>query len=289
MWRCEITGAPAGPLAGQRFGVKDHISVSGIPQAFNSQPLAEFVPDVDATVVTRLLAAGGTICGKNTMSGFLDDFEMPLNPHDHRRTPGGSSSGSAGAVAAGDIDVSIGGDQGGSIRIPAAFCGVVGLKPTYGLVSHFGVTFGFEPTLDHIGPIGRRVEDLAQTLDVTAGYDGLDPRQSREVPESVNTVSGLDRGVSGLRIGVVTESFDDPIDPRVTAAVWTAMKRACGRGRGGGTGVNSRTPPVRRCVRRSGDRRNQGGFGLRFVRDRPPGLLPGVLRRGDRQDVAGAQ
>ncbi|MGI8416935.1 MAG: amidase family protein [Nakamurella sp.] len=223
MWRCEIPGAPSGPLSGCRVGVKDQVSVAGIPQAFNSRSLADYVPEFDATVVTRMLAAGGTICGKNTMSGFLDEYPVPRNPHDHDRTPGGSSSGSAVAVAAGDVEVSIGGDQGGSIRIPAAYCGVVGLKPTFGLVSHFGVTYGFEPTLDHVGPIARRVEDVARTLDVIAGPDGLDPRQGREVPDRVDTTSWLDRGIAGLRVGVLTESFDEPIDPGVAAAVWAAM------------------------------------------------------------------
>src|SRR5262249_21728723 len=150
-----------GLLAGKAVSFKDHISVAGIPQSFASVALDGFVPQFDATVVTRVLAAGGTVVGKHAMHGFVNDFPQPFNPHDHTRSPGGSSSGSGAAVAAGEVDISFGGDQGGSIRIPAAHCGVVGLKPTFGLVSHFGAGFGADMTLDHVGPMARRVEDVA--------------------------------------------------------------------------------------------------------------------------------
>jgi amidase len=157
------------------------------------------------------------------MGGFMADYGAPANPHNTDHEPGGSSSGSAVALAAGEVDISFGGDQGGSIRIPAAYCGVLGLKPTFGLVSHFGVGFGAEPTVDHVGPMARRVEDLAAALEVVAGHDGRDPRQGREVPEHLDVLSGLDRGVAGVRIGILDEGFDEPIDPGVRDGVLAAI------------------------------------------------------------------
>lgn len=172
-WRCRIEGAPTGLLAGKTVSFKDHTAVAGIPCAFGTRALEGFIPDFDATTAARVLAAGGTIIGKNTMNGLTGgkayggttgDDERPLNPHNPDHLTGGSSSGSAAALAAGQVDIAFGGDQGGSIRIPAAFCGVVGLKPTFGLVSHFGVGYGFEPSLDHTGPMARTVEDAAAAL-----------------------------------------------------------------------------------------------------------------------------
>ena len=147
-WKCRIEGAAEGALAGKTVSYKDHIAVAGMPMSFGSFALEGFIPDFDATVVTRVLQAGGTIIGKNVMNGLsggfgtggtIGDYGRPLNPHHHEHVTGGSSSGSAAAVAAGEVDISFGGDQGGSIRIPAAFCGIVGHKPTFGLVSHFGI------------------------------------------------------------------------------------------------------------------------------------------------------
>jgi amidase len=122
---------------------------------------------------------------------------------------GGSSAGSGAAVAANEVDISFGGDQGGSIRIPAAWSGNVGLKPTFGLISHFGIGFGSDQSVDYTGPMTRTVEDAAAALQATAGYDGFDPRQGREVPATIDVLSLLDRGVSGLKIGVLEEGFLD--------------------------------------------------------------------------------
>lgn len=224
LWRCDVGGDDAGLLAGKTVSFKDHISVAGIPQSFASVVLDGFVPAVDATVVTRVLAAGGNVVGKHAMNGFANDFPQPLNPHHPGHSPGGSSSGSGAALAAGEVDISFGGDQGGSVRIPAAHCGVVGLKPTFGLVSHFGAGFGAEMTVDHIGPMARRVEDVAAALQAVAGYDPLDPRQRREVPDSLDVLSGLDGGVRGLRIGILEEGFADPIQPEVAEAVLEAVR-----------------------------------------------------------------
>jgi amidase len=185
---------------------------------FGSFALEGFIPDFDATVVTRVLQAGGTIIGKNVMNGLsggfgtgggIGDYGRPLNPHNHDHVTGGSSSGSGAAVAAGQVDISFGGDQGGSIRIPAAFCGIVGLKPTFGLVSHFGIGFGSDQSIDYTGPMTRTVEDAAAALQATAGYDPYDPRQTRHVPTSMDVLSRLADGVSGLRIGVLDEGFDE--------------------------------------------------------------------------------
>src|SRR5262244_2135681 len=218
MWKCRIEGAGEGLLKGKTVSFKDHIAIAGMPMSFGSFALDGFVPDFDATVVTRVLEAGGTIVGKNVMNGLsggfgtggaIGDYGRPLNPHNREHVTGGSSSGSGAAVAAGEVDISFGGDQGGSIRIPAAFCGVVGHKPTFGLVSHFGIGFGSDQSIDYTGPMARTVEDAAAALQATAGYDGYDPRQTRDVPERVDVLAWLADGVTGLRVGVLQEAFDD--------------------------------------------------------------------------------
>jgi len=166
MWKCRIEGAAEGVLAGKTVSYKDHIAVAGMPMSFGCFALEGFIPDFDATVVTRVLEAGGIIIGKNVMNGLsggfgtggaIGDYGRPLNPHNHEHVTGGSSSGSGAAVAAGEVDISFGGDQGGSIRIPAAFCGIVGHKPTFGLVSHFGIGFGSDQSIDYTGPMTRTV------------------------------------------------------------------------------------------------------------------------------------
>ena len=218
MWKCRIEGATDGILAGKTVSYKDHIAVAGIPMSFGSMVLEDFIPDFDATVVTRVLKEGGTITGKNVMNGLsggfgnggsIGDYGRPLNPHNHVHVTGGSSSGSAVAVAAGEVDISFGGDQGGSIRVPAAFCGIVGHKPTFGLLSHFGIGFGSDQSIDYTGPMTRTVEDAAAALQATAGYDLYDPRQRRDVPTSIDMLGRLTDGVSGLRIGVLEEGFVD--------------------------------------------------------------------------------
>jgi amidase len=230
-WKCRIEGAASGVLAGKTVSYKDHIAVAGIPMSFGSFALEGFIPDFDATVVTRVLQEGGTVVGKNVMNGLsggfgtggaIGDYGRPLNPHNHDHVTGGSSSGSGAAVAAGEVDISFGGDQGGSIRIPAAFCGIVGHKPTFGLVSHFGIGFGSDQSIDYTGPMARTVEDAAAALQATAGYDPYDPRQTRDVPTRMDVLGRLADGLSGLRIGVLEEGFDEAeIDVRdlVLAAV----------------------------------------------------------------------
>ena len=230
-WKCRIDGAGQGVLAGKTVSYKDHIAVAGVPMSFGSFALDGFVPDFDATVVTRVLEAGGTIVGKNVMNGLsggfgtggaIGDYGRPLNPHNHEHVTGGSSSGSGAAVAAGEVDISFGGDQGGSIRIPAAFCGIIGHKPTFGLVSHFGIGFGSDQSIDYTGPMTRTVEDAAAALQATAGHDAYDPRQTRDVPARMDVLGRLEEGISGLRIGVLQEGFDDAetdVRERVLAAV----------------------------------------------------------------------
>ncbi len=216
MWRCRIGGDREGLLAGRTVSFKDNIAVQGMPMSFGSLGLDHLIADVDATVVNRVLEAGGTVVGKNVMTGFgggfgdgggIGDYGRPLNPHAPTHTTGGSSSGCAVAVAAGEVDIAFGGDQGGSIRVPAAYCGVLGLKPTFGLVSHFGISFGADQSIDHTGPLARSVEDCARALQATAGWDDLDPRQTREVPQSVDVLSRLDDGVDGLRLCLLDEGF----------------------------------------------------------------------------------
>jgi amidase len=218
MWKCFIQGANGGLLAGKTVSFKDHTAVAGMPLSVGTCALEGFIPDFDATVVTRVLKEGGSIIGKNVMNGLsggfgtgggIGDYGRPLNPHNHDHVTGASSSGSAVAVSTGDVDISFGGDQGGSIRIPAAFSGIVGHKPTFGLLSHFGIGFGSEQSIDYTGPMTRYVEDAAAALQSTAGHDPYDPRQTLEVPDTIDLMEGLDKGVSGLRIGVLKEGFDD--------------------------------------------------------------------------------
>ncbi|MFT3671899.1 amidase [Aestuariivirga sp.] len=234
-WRCEITGASKGPLSGIRVGIKDNICVAGMPMRNGSDLLAGFEPDEDATVVTRILDAGGIIAGKTTCEdlcfsgGSHTSRPQPVrNPHDPARSAGGSSSGNAAAIAAGDLTMCVGGDQGGSVRTPASWCGVVGLKPTHGLVPYTGA-FPIEPTLDHLGPMGKTVADVALLLSVIAGPDGLDPRQ-RQSGIPVDYLAALNLPLKGMRIGVVQEGFgrpeSDPATDHVVRAALKFMERA---------------------------------------------------------------
>jgi amidase len=237
-WRCSIKGATSGPLAGKKIAIKDNVCVAGIPMMNGSNVLEGYVPEVDATIVTRILDAGGEIVGKAVcehlcFSGgsHTSDTGPVLNPHDPKRSAGGSSSGSAALVVAGECDMSIGGDQGGSIRIPSSFCGAVGHKPTHGLVPYTGV-FPIELTLDHTGPIARTAGDAARLLEVLAGADGLDPRQPAglRTEEYTKQLFGHARGV---RIGIVKEGFGWPnSEPDVDAMVREAAQRLT---RAGGT------------------------------------------------------
>jgi len=230
-WKCSIKGATSGPLAGKKIAIKDNVCVAGIPMMNGSAVLEGYVPDVDATLVTRILDAGGEIVGKAVcehlcFSGgsHTSDTGPVLNPHDPKRSAGGSSSGSAALVAVGECDMAIGGDQGGSIRIPSSFSGAVGLKPTYGLVPYTGV-FPIELTLDHTGPIARTAADCARLLEAIAGPDGLDPRQSGMVRKEPYTQK-LPGDARGVRIGIVKEGFGWPnSEPDVDKMVRDAAQR----------------------------------------------------------------
>jgi amidase len=232
MWKTRIEGASSGLLRGKTVAFKDHVAVAGIPQTFGAYALEGFIPNYDATIVSRALEQGATVVGKNTMNGLAGgfafggatgDYERPLNPHSPSHLTGGSSSGSAVAVALGEVDISFGGDQGGSIRIPAAWSGTIGHKPTFGLVSHFGVGFGSDQSIDFVGPLTRTVEDAARALDSVAGYDGLDPRQSKKVPDSYDSISRLGDGIAGLRIAIVEEGFVGAT-PEVESSVRDAIR-----------------------------------------------------------------
>jgi amidase len=210
-----IKGASSGPLAGKKIAVKDNVCVAGLPMMNGSKVMEGFVPSTDATVVTRLLDAGAEITGKSVCESFCASFGshtadtgFVLNPHDHTRTTGGSSSGSAALVASNVVDMAIGCDEGGSIRVPSAFCGIVGLKPTWGLVPFTGI-FPLEITIDHVGPMARTVHDCALMLETLAGPDGLDPRQHASLQRQPYTTLMM-AGGKGLRIGILKEGFGLP-------------------------------------------------------------------------------
>ena len=229
-YRTEVNGAREGKLAGKTVALKDNISLAGVPMMNGAAPLEGFVPQFDATVVTRLLDDGVTILGKATCEHYClsggshtSDPAPVHNPYRHGFAAGGSSSGSAALVAAGEVDLAVGGDQGGSIRIPSAFCGTYGMKPTHGLVPYTGI-MAIEATIDHAGPITRNVRDNALMLEVMAGADGLDPRQA--APQVDAYCDYLERGVSGLRIGILQEGFQlANQDPRVADKVRSAIAR----------------------------------------------------------------
>jgi amidase len=221
-----IKGAARGKLAGKTIAVKDNICVAGVPMMNGASTLEGYVPNTDATVVTRILDAGGTILGKVHCEYFCfsggshTGAAGPVhNPHKMGYSAGGSSSGSAVVVATGEVDMALGGDQGGSIRIPSAFSGTYGMKGTHGLVPYTGI-MPIEVTLDHTGPMTSNVHDNALLLEVIAGADGLDPRQY--APKTHPYTKALDKGVKDLRIGVVKEGFghansEKDVDTKVKA------------------------------------------------------------------------
>jgi amidase len=233
----ELRTAEDGPLAGRRVAIKDNIAVAGLPMMNGSATVEGFIPRRDAIVVTRLLDAGASITGKAVCEdlcfsgGSHTSRTGPvLNPWNRSRSAGGSSSGSAALVAAGHADMALGGDQGGSVRIPSAYCGTVGHKPTHGLVPYTGA-FPIENTIDHLGPITRTVHDAALMLGVLAGRDGLDPRQRAEhLPGDF--LAGLEAGATGLRIAVVAEGFGIPglSQPGVDGCVRAAIRTLEGAG-----------------------------------------------------------
>jgi aspartyl-tRNA(Asn)/glutamyl-tRNA(Gln) amidotransferase subunit A len=222
-------GDPLPPLAGVPVGIKDVMVTQGVRTTAGSRILENFIPPYDCTAVARLEAAGAVILGKLN----CDEFAMgssnensaygPVhNPRDKSRVPGGSSGGSAAAVAAGMVVAALGSDTGGSIRQPASFCGVVGLMPTYGRVSRYGL-IAFASSLDHIGPLTRTVRDAAIVLRVIAGHDPMDSTSAnRPVPDYEQE---LDRPVKGLKLGVPKEYFGEGLDAEVGSVVEAAIAR----------------------------------------------------------------
>ncbi|XP_021343921.1 uncharacterized protein LOC110443824 [Mizuhopecten yessoensis] len=229
-WRCDIKGADTGLLVGKTVAIKDSIAVAGVPMMHGTKLLEGYTPEFDATVVTRVLDAGGHILGKaacddmclsgGSWSSSTGPIVNPMNP---TKDAGGSSSGCASLVARGLVDMAIGADQGGSIRTPASYCGIVGMKPTYGLIPYTGAMSG-AVTIDHLGPMTKTVEDCALLLEALAGFD--DDKDPRQQPfDSVPQYSKLcKQDVSGRRVGVLTEGFLG-VDAGVNKCVQERLQR----------------------------------------------------------------
>ena len=221
-------GEPLGPLAGLPVAVKDILCTAGQPTTCASKILQNFVPPYDAHVITRLKQADAVLLGKTNLDEFAmgsstenSAFQVTRNPWDLERIPGGSSGGSAAAVAACEAPLALGTDTGGSVRLPAGLCGVVGLKPTYGRVSRYGL-IAYGSSLDQVGPFAHDVADAALLLEVIAGHD---PRDSTSVDQPVPPYSRtIDQPVAPLTIGVAQEYFGEGLDPEVEQAVRAALK-----------------------------------------------------------------
>ena len=216
-------GQEVGALAGVPIAIKDNICTRGVETTCSSRILKGWKPPYDATVMTRLAAAGTVMVGKTNMDEFAmgsstenSAFALTRNPHDLDRVPGGSSGGSAATVAAGNVALALGSDTGGSIRQPAGFCGVVGVKPTYGSVSRAGLV-AYASSLDQIGPFARNVADAAALLEAIAGHD---PNDSTSIPEAFPALSDrLGDGVEGLRVGLPRELLGEGIAPEIRARI----------------------------------------------------------------------
>ena len=232
--RRRAAGADPGPLAGVPVAIKDNICTRGVPTTCSSRILESFVPPYDAAVIERIKAAGGVPLGKTNLDEFAmgsstenSGFGPSRNPWDPARVPGGSSGGSAAAVAAGLVPLAIGSDTGGSIRLPAAFCGVLGLKPTYGAVSRYGL-IAFASSLDQIGPLARNAEDAALLLAVLAGHDERDSTSvPRAYPDYRAEIGGA---IRGLRLGVPREYFGEGLEAGVREVVLAAVEALKGLG-----------------------------------------------------------
>ena len=226
--RTDLNTKSEGRLAGRTVVVKDNLLLAGVPLMNGTRVLEGYTPEIDAEIITRMLSEGATISGKSVCEAYCfsggshtSQSGAVLNPHKPTHSAGGSSSGSGALVAAGDVDMAIGCDQGGSIRMPASFCGIVGMKPTYGLVPYTGI-LGMNGNIDHTGPMTRDVADNALLLSVLAGPDGVDSRQRDvRVEDYVGALGRHD--LSGVRIGILREAFGLPggerdVDEKVRAA-----------------------------------------------------------------------
>ncbi len=226
--------APTGPLAGVPIAVKDILATTDLPTTCGSRVLEGYRSPFEATAVRRARAAGAVVVGKTNMDEFAmgsstenSAYGPTLNPHDRTRVPGGSSGGSAAAVAAGYVTMALGSDTGGSVRQPAAFCGVVGIKPTYGRVSRYGLV-AYASSLDQVGTFGRTVTDAARLLQAVAGHDERDATSvDRPVPDYEKAVR---RGVAGLVVGVPAEYDPDELDPEIRRLVNRALETLRARG-----------------------------------------------------------
>lgn len=222
-------GEPVGKLAGVPIAIKDNICTDGTKTTCASKMLEDFIPPYNATVIEKLLKEDAIIVGKTNMDEFAmgsstenSAFMVTKNPWDLDRVPGGSSGGSAAVVAAGLSPISLGSDTGGSIRQPAAFCGVVGFKPTYGLVSRFGL-IAFGSSLDQIGPFSKSVKDAALTLEVIQGEDSLDSTTYKEEIQK-DYLSTLADGVKGMRIGVPKEFFKEGLNEEISESIKASIE-----------------------------------------------------------------
>ena len=222
-------GESTGALAGIPIAIKDNICTEGVKTTCASKMLGDFVPPYDATIIKKIIAEDGIIIGKTNMDEFAmgsstetSAFKKTLNPRDITRVPGGSSGGSAAAVAAGMAPVSLGSDTGGSIRQPAAYCGVVGLKPTYGLVSRFGL-IAFGSSLDQIGPFTTSVEDSAYMLNILAGEDDFDSTTTKGL-EKRDYTKALEDSIKGMKIGVPKEFLAEGLDEEIKACMYNSIE-----------------------------------------------------------------
>ncbi len=217
-----------GPLAGVPIAIKENISTKGLSTTCSSKILQGYVPPYDAHVIEKLKEAGAVILGKTNMDEFAmgtstesSYYGPTFNPWDMDRVPGGSSGGSAAVVAAGEAPVSLGSDTGGSVRCPAAYCGVVGIKPTYGCISRYGL-ISYANSLEQIGPLATNVADIATIMDVVAGYDN---RDSTSINRENTYSDALKDDVKGMKIGVPEEYFGEGIDENVEKAVWDSITK----------------------------------------------------------------
>lgn len=223
-------GEKLGALGGVPIAIKDNICTDGVKTTCASKMLHDFIPPYDATVIKKIKASDAIIIGKTNMDEYAmgsstenSAYKLTRNPWDLTRVPGGSSGGSAAAVSSLTVPISLGSDTGGSVRQPAAFCGVIGLKPTYGLVSRFGL-IAFGSSLDQIGPFSRTVADCALTLEVIQGEDPLDSTSTKK-KITEDYLSTIDKGIRGMKIGIPKEYFSEGLDPEIAASINESIEK----------------------------------------------------------------